>query len=115
MLDRSNRIHAHHTTSAADLLKETMADFKITQTDLAKRLNISQKTVSDILNRKTFVNEITALKLQEVLGISSSLLLNLDINFNLEKATKEINSEKHEQNTNSLFLKPFGFVSSYGK
>lgn len=85
MLDRSNRIHAYHTTSAADLLKETMADFKITEDDLAKRLGINPEKVSQILNRKAFVDEKTAVKIQEVLGISSSLLLNLDINFNSGK------------------------------
>lgn len=85
MLNRNNKIQAYHTSSAADLLKETMADFKITEDDLAKRLGINPEKVSQILNRKAFVDEKTAVKLQEVLGISSSLLLNLDINFNSGK------------------------------
>ncbi|WP_232352329.1 HTH domain-containing protein [Lactobacillus sp. W8172] len=85
MLNRNNKIQAYHTSSAADLLKETMADFKITEDDLAKRLGINPEKVSQILNRKAFVDEKTAVKIQEVLGISSSLLLNLDINFNSEK------------------------------
>lgn len=81
MLNRENKIEAYQTSSAADLLKEAMLDLNITQTDLAKRLGISQKSVSSILDRKTFMNEKTALKLEKVLGISSTLLLNLDINF----------------------------------
>ena len=85
MLNRNNKIQAYHTSSAVDLLKETMADFKITEDDLAKRLGINPEKVSQILNRKAFVDEKTAVKLQEVLGISSSLLLNLDINFNSGK------------------------------
>ena len=87
MLNRNNKIQAYHTSSAADLLKvkETMADFKITEDDLAKRLGINPEKVSQILNRKAFVDEKTAVKIQEVLGISSSLLLNLDINFNSGK------------------------------
>ena len=85
MLNRNNKIQAYHTSSAADLLQETMADFKITEDDLAKRLGINPEKVSQILNRKAFVDEKTAVKLQEVLGISSSLLLNLDINFNSGK------------------------------
>ena len=85
MLNRNNKIQAYHTSSAADLLKETMADFKITEDDLAKRLGIIPEKVSQILNRKAFVDEKTAVKIQEVLGISSSLLLNLDINFNSGK------------------------------
>lgn len=85
MLNRNNKIQAYHTSSAADLLKETMADFKITEDDLAKRLGINPEKVSQILNRKAFIDEKTAVKLQKVLGISSSLLLNLDINFNSGK------------------------------
>lgn len=41
MLNLHNKIEPYHTSSAADLLKETMADFNITQADLAKRLGIS--------------------------------------------------------------------------
>lgn len=85
MLNRENKIKAYQTSSAADLLKEAMLDLNITQTDLAKRLGISQKSVSSVLNRKTFMNEKTALKLEKVLGISSTLLLNLDINFRTKK------------------------------
>lgn len=88
MLNRKNKIQAYHISSASDLLQETMADFNITQANLAKRLGLSQKSVSLILNRKTFVDEKTALKLQKVLGISSTLLLNLDINFNSKKELK---------------------------
>lgn len=85
MLNRENKIEAYQTSSAADLLKEAMLDLNIAQTDLAKRLGISQKSVSSVLNRKTFMNEKTALKLEKVLGISSTLLLNLDINFRTKK------------------------------
>lgn len=52
MLHRENRIKQYHTSSAADLLKEVMGYYGITQSDLAKRIGVSQKNISDILNRK---------------------------------------------------------------
>lgn len=112
MLNRKNKIEPYYTSSAADLLQETMADFNITQADLAKRIGISQKSVSSILNRKTFMNEKTALKLEKVLGISSTLLLNLDNNFKAEKPVHQLNSEKSRFN-NPNYLKPYNWVQSY--
>lgn len=43
MLHRENRIKKYHPSSAADLIKETMDYYSITQSDLADRLGVSQK------------------------------------------------------------------------
>ena len=48
MLHCENRIKQYHTSSAADLLKEVMGYYGITQSDLAKRIGVSQKNISDI-------------------------------------------------------------------
>lgn len=113
MLNRENKIEPYYTSSAADLLKETMADFNINQADLAKRLGISPESVSSILNRKTFMDETTALKLEKILGISSTLLLNLDSNFKAKNAAQQLNSENSSFN-NPTYLKPYSWVHSYG-
>ena len=55
MLHRENKIRQYHTSSAADLLKEVMNHYDITQADLAARIGVTQKNVSDILNRKRFL------------------------------------------------------------
>jgi len=86
MLHRENSIQRYHTSSAADVIKETMEFYQITQIDLADRLGVSQKNISDILKRKRFINEILALRIESVMGISSQLLLNLDANFKLHLA-----------------------------
>ena len=83
MLHRDNKIRQYHTSSAVDLSKETMEFHQITQTDLADRLSVSQKSISAILKRKRFINEILALRIETAMGISSQLLLNLDANFKL--------------------------------
>jgi antitoxin HigA-1 len=50
MLHRENSIRQYHTSSAADLIKETMDFYQITQTDLAARLGVVRKTFQIFLN-----------------------------------------------------------------
>lgn len=83
-LNRQNKIKISYLTSAADTLKETMEFYNVSQTELPKHLNISQKHVSDILNRKKFLSTELALKIEVVTGISANLLLNLDLNYQLD-------------------------------
>jgi len=110
MLHRENSIRQYHTSSAADLIKETMEFYQITQTDLADRLGVSQKNISDILKRKRFINEILALRIESVMGISSQLLLSLDANFKLHLA-KETAVESVPQHKSDKFLKRYDWVT----
>lgn len=101
MLHRENRIKQYHTSSAADLLKEVMGYYGITQSDLAKRIGVSQKNISDILNRKRYLTEILALRIEKVMGIPSKLLLSLDSNYKLNK----------EKGDSPLFLQRYSWVT----
>ena len=112
MLHRENKIRQYHTSSAADLIKETIDFHQITQTDLAARLGVNQKTISDILQHKRFVTEVLALRIETVMGISSQLLLNLDVNFKLEQA-KEEQREISGHHKSDKFLKRYDWVSAY--
>ncbi|AKP68129.1 helix-turn-helix transcriptional regulator [Companilactobacillus ginsenosidimutans] len=111
MLHRDNKIRQYHTSSAADLIKETMEFYRITQTDLADRLGVSKKNISDILNRKRFINEVLALRIETVMGISSQLLLNLDVNFKLHLA-KKTSENSVPQNKSDKFLKRYDWVTA---
>lgn len=111
MLHRENIIRQYHTSSAADLIKETMDFYQITQTDLAARLGVSQKNISDILKRKRFINELLALRIETVMGISSKLLLNLDVNFKLHQA-KKITKKTESDHQSDKFLKRYDWVSA---
>ncbi|WP_125582294.1 HigA family addiction module antitoxin [Levilactobacillus cerevisiae] len=110
MLHRENSIRQYHTSSAADLIQETMAFYEITQTDLAARLGVSQKNISDILKRKRFISEVLALRIETVMGISSELLLNLDVNFKLHQA-KEMAETVEPQKQSDKFLKRYSWVT----
>lgn len=110
MLHRENKIRQYHTSSAADLIHETMEFYQITQTDLAERLGVSQKNISDILKRKRFISEVLALRIEAVMGISSELLLNLDTNFKLHQA-KQHADEAEPQHPSDKFLKRYDWVT----
>lgn len=111
MLHRENKIKKYHVSSAADLIQETMDYYDITQTDLAKRLGVSQKNISDILKRKRFINEILALRLEKVMGISSELLLTLDSHYKLEQAKANNEVTKNDKKS-ALFLQRYDWVSA---
>ena len=111
MLHRENRIKKYHLSSAADLIKETMDYYSITQSDLAGRLGVSQKNISDILNRKRFLNEVVALRIEKVMGISSELLLALDSNYKLRLA-KENNEVTKADSKSPLFLQRYDWVTA---
>lgn len=109
MLHRENKIKAYHTTSAADLLKETMAYYGITQADLASRIGVSQKNVSDILNHKRYLTPTLVMRIEIVTGISGQLLLTLDDNYNLNLVEHEKDVSEHHS---PLYLKRYDWVTS---
>lgn len=108
MLHRENKIRTYHTSSAADVLKETMEYYHITQSDLAERIGVSQKNISDILNRKRYLNELLALRIEKVMGISSELLLSLDSDYRLNLAKKELDNSN---NKSSTFMETYSWVT----
>lgn len=97
MLHRENKIKEYHTTSAADMLKEAMEYHHLTQAELANKLNVSQKTVDEFLNRKKYLDKSLALKIEKTLGISSKLLLSLDENYRSHSSKKEGSVQQDNQ------------------
>lgn len=110
MLHRENGIRKYHTSSAADLIKEVMDHYDITQADLADRIGVTQKNVSDILNKKRYLTEILALRIEEVMGISSQLLLSLDSNYKFAEARRRGEIDSGESKS-PLFLKKYSWVT----
>lgn len=111
MLHRENKIRKYHTNSAADLLREVMEYYNITQQDLADRIGVSQKNISDILNRKRYLTEVLALRIEKVMGISSELLLSLDANYKLQQA-KDTDAMNQHDSKSSLFLRRYDWVTA---
>lgn len=69
----------------------------LAQAELANKLNVSQKTVDDILNRKKFLDKSLALRAEKVLEISSKLLLFLDKNYRSRVSGKEGSVQQDSQ------------------
>ena len=67
-------------------LTETLELLGMTQTDLARRMNRPIKTINEIVKGKTAITADTALQLERVLGVSSKLWLNLEVNYRMVKA-----------------------------
>lgn len=111
MLHRENKIRQYHTSSAADLLQEVMDYYDITQQDLADRIGVTQKNISDILNRKRYLTEVLALRIEKVMGISSELLLSLDSNYKLQRAKNNDEIAKNETQS-PLFLQRYDWVTN---
>ena len=110
MLHRENKIKQYHTSSAADLLKEVMNYYDITQADLAKRMGVSQKNISDILNHKRYLTAVLAIRIEKVMGISSKLLLSLDSNYKLHLTEQDSNTTNKE-NSSPLFLQRYEWIT----
>ena len=90
MLHRENKIRSTHNASAATLLKEILDYHDITQADFAERIGVSQKHVSEILNRKVFMSEVVALRIEQVMGVSSKLLLSMNTRYRLHQEKKRL-------------------------
>ncbi|HIY92061.1 MAG TPA: helix-turn-helix domain-containing protein [Candidatus Companilactobacillus pullicola] len=99
MLHRENKIKEYHTTSAADMIKEAIEYHRLTRAELANKLNVSQKTVDEILNRKKYLDKSLALEVEKTLGISSKLLLSLDENYCSHSSKKESSVQQDNQTT----------------
>ena len=89
MLDRNNKVSFVATTSTADTLVEFLEVHKISQKDFGERIGVSQEYISDLLSRKKFLSADLALRVQEVTGIPSDLLLELDMRYKLAQGMTE--------------------------
>jgi addiction module HigA family antidote len=107
-LNRTHKITLaeDHPSAARDTLLETLQFYKISQTEFAKRIGVSQSYISDVLNGKRYLTPINAVAIEDVTGIPASLLLTLDTNYRLWEA-KQTLPKPSTSDTDDLFLKPF--------
>jgi HTH-type transcriptional regulator / antitoxin HigA len=82
-----------YAVSPGEILEETLDARNIKKSDLAERINMSAKTISQILSGKAPVNVDTAIQLEKVLGIPASTWNNLECNYRLFQARKNRQQE----------------------
>lgn len=78
-------------------IKEYLEEIQMTQDEFAKRLGITGKQVSLILQEKASVTPETALKLSTLLGTSIELWLNLQAKYDALKALEEKEEQLEEE------------------
>ena len=96
---------------------ETIKDFintvKMTQGELANRLGVSVKHMSNIINGIAPITYDTALSLEKVIGPSAEFWMNLETNYQLDKA--RIEEERNlEKDSEILKLIPYNEMSKLG-
>ncbi|UWP76165.1 helix-turn-helix transcriptional regulator [Lacticaseibacillus paracasei] len=114
MLNRENKIELNDAgaTSAADMIKEILDNFHITQVDFAERIGISQKHLSKVLNHKAFISTRVAKSIELVTGTPAKLLLRLDTNYRLMNTTEPSKNEKPAQPN---YLKRYDWVTIHSE
>jgi addiction module HigA family antidote len=75
------------------ILREYMGD-KFTVSGLAKQLDVTREHLSAILNERSGVSPIMALKLDDVFGTSEGLWYKLQTNYDLAEARKKNEAAK---------------------
>lgn len=96
-----------------ETIKENLEFFGMTQLELSARLGITPKHLSNIVNGLSPITYDTALKLEKVIGPSAEFWMNLESNYQLDKARlKEVN----ELSVDSEILKeiPYNEISKLG-
>jgi HTH-type transcriptional regulator/antitoxin HigA len=72
-----------------ETIRENMEFLGMNQKELSARLDISQKHLSNIINGYAPITYDTALKLESVIGPSAGFWMNLESNYQLNKARLE--------------------------
>ncbi len=96
----NNTLHAYEPDYAVhpgEYLEEVLEARNIKKNELAERLCMSVKHISQIINQQALINADIALKLERVLGIPANIWSNMSADYELfkarEKESEELNKE----------------------
>ena len=81
------------TNPAAGLIHDELEARGVTASEAARCMHIPRSRLSDIFRGRKGVSADTALRIERYLGISASLLLRLQADFDLGKAREEKGEE----------------------
>ena len=95
-----------------ETIRENMEYMGMNQKELAARLDITTKHLSNVLNGNSPITYETALKLESVLGPSAQFWMNLETNYQLNKAKLE-DKEKMEKDLETLKKIPYKEMSNF--
>ncbi len=90
-------MHMHNPAHPGEVLREHLGDMPVTA--FARRLGVSRVTLSRLLNGSAGISAPMALKLSDALGTSPELWLNMQVQFDLWKASSPARRRKMAQRT----------------
>ncbi len=96
-----------------DYLEEVLEMRGMKKRDIAERLDITVKTISQIINRKAYITPEMSLQFERVLGISASIWNNMSSSYRLFEARIDENKEL-EKNVSWLKCFPIKDLQHYG-
>lgn len=96
-----------------ETIKENIDYLGMTQKELAQRMGITEKHLSNIIRGKVPVSYEVALKLEEVIGPSAQFWLNLETNYQLNKARLE-EDDRFQKDLDRLRDIPYKKMSELG-
>lgn len=102
-----NRIFAYnpdYSTHPGEYLEEVLESRNLKKKEIAERLAITDKTMSQIISGKSYIDAELAVKLENVLGISAGIWNGMNSEYRLYEAKL---NEKHELSDNTQWLKNF--------
>lgn len=80
-----------------EYLEEVLEARNIKKNDLAERLGVSEKHISQIINKQALINADLAVKLEKTLGVSANIWSNMSAEYELfiarEKESTQLNQE----------------------
>jgi len=81
-----------------DMLKEEfLADYGLSQNQLARAIGISPNRIADIVNNRRRITADTALRLSLYFGNSAEFWMNLQTNYDLRLARQKLKPEDAER------------------
>ena len=82
-----------------EILAEALQERRMSQSELARRMDRPVKTINEIVNGKAAITPDTAIQLERAIGISARLWNGLEIRYReyvaLERAQRELESFAH--------------------
>lgn len=109
----NNSFFPNVAIAPGDTIRENMEFLGMNQKELAARLDITTKHLSNIINAKSPITYDTALKLETVIGPSAQFWMNLETNYQL--AISRIEKMKNLENDLSVLKKiPYLEMSKLG-
>ncbi|WP_022846821.1 HigA family addiction module antitoxin [Desulfurobacterium sp. TC5-1] len=76
------------------LLEEFLRPLNMTQSELAKKLNVSFRTINDLINEKRGISPEMAIKLANFFGTTPQFWMNFQRDYDLWKAHNKMGEKK---------------------